>query len=261
MKIACVQTEIVWEDQARNFLKAGSLIKNASKEGADLVCLPELFSTGVTMDSLKFAEGLSGPTCSFLSETSKKNGTYILGSFIEKSNGGELPKNSVVLYDHYGKLVCKYSKNHVFTFGNECVSYSNGSGIANYKIGEFVFFPFICYDLRFPEIFRAAIDKGANAFIISANWPNPRKEHWMTLLKTRAIENQSYVIGINRAGKSPDLTFFGSSMILSPKGEVIAEAGDKEEIIYGNIDAKEVSDWREKFTALKDRRKDYYNSL
>lgn len=252
--------DLAWEDPDKNLSRAGEMISKAAAQGARLICLPELFPTGVTDKPQKYAEEPAGRTNRFLSEAAKKNNAHIVGSYIENNKKG-LPMNSLAVYDPAGKPVCRYSKNHVFTFGNEDKSYSNGSGIASFQIEELSFYPFICYDLRFPEIFRAAVDKGANVFIISANWPNPRKDHWVTLLKARAIENQSYVIGINRAGSSPGLTFFGSSMIVSPKGEVISHAGENEEIIFADLDNREIDIWREKFTALKDRRIEYYNSL
>lgn len=260
MKIALIQLNIEWENQEANYAKVKKLIGEAKKKGAELVCLPELFSTGVTMNASKFAEKIDGKTCQFLSEQAKTNKIFLLGTFIGE-NPDKLPLNTVVIYSPAGKLVGKYNKNHVFTFGNEHKSYSNGDGINVFKIGSFSIAPFICYDLRFPEIFRIAIDMGANVFIIPANWPNPRKEHWVTLLKARAIENQSFVIGINRCSNSPDLSFFGSSMIVSPRGEIISEADDKEQIVIGEIKAEEASEWRAKFTALKDRRKGYYNTF
>ncbi|HJX05175.1 MAG TPA: nitrilase-related carbon-nitrogen hydrolase [Candidatus Nanoarchaeia archaeon] len=218
MKVACIQLAINWENPKANYKGVETLLKEARNKGAELVCLPELFSTGVTMNSKKFAEKENGKTCKFLSEQAKKNKTYLLGSFIEYNNDS-LPYNAVVVFDKNGKLICKYHKNHVFTYGNEDKAYSNGEGITYFNLADFCICPFICYDLRFPELFRAVVEKEAkaNVFIIPANWPNPRKEHWVTLLKARAIENQAYVIGINRAGNSPELSFFGSSMIISPK--------------------------------------------
>lgn len=264
MKVACIQFAILWETLEANFERVKALIKEAKQNGAELTCLPELFSTGVTMNFEKFAEHENGKTCKFLSEQAKKNDAYLLGSFIEQSKEKKiLPKNAVIVFDPKGKLVCKYQKNHVFTYGNEDKAYSNGEGISCFKMNGFVIYPFICYDLRFPELFRIAIEgmNGANVFIIPANWPNPRKEHWVTLLRARAIENQAYVIGINRCGNSPDLSFFGNSMIVSPKGEVIAQSGEMKETILADIKPEEVDEWRVAFSALKDKRTRYYSAL
>ncbi|MBE3142420.1 MAG: carbon-nitrogen family hydrolase [Planctomycetes bacterium] len=264
MKIACIQFAILWEAPEANFERVKVLIKEAKQNGAELICLPELFSTGVTRNSDKFAEQEDGKTGKFLSEQAKKNDTYLLGSFIEKSKEKKsLPKNAVIVFNPKGKLVCKYQKNHVFTYGNEDKAYSNGKGISCFKMNAFVFYPFICYDLRFPELFRIAIERAneANVFIIPANWPNPRKDHWVTLLRARAIENQAYVIGINRCGNSPELSFFGSSMIVSPKGEIIAQSGEAEETILADLRPEEVNEWRTTFSVLKDKRTKYYSVL
>jgi len=260
MKIACIQLDIKWEDIKNNLSRTKAYIKEARTKGAELICLPELFSTGVTTDSSKFAENLNGQIYNFLSEQAKRNEVYILGSFIE-CNGNKLPKNTAVVFNPQGLFVGKYNKNHVFTYNNEDKSYSTGNDLLIFKLKDFNICPFICYDLRFPEIFRIAVDKGANVFIILANWPNPRKDHWITLLKARAIENQAYVIGINRVGSSPTLSFFGNSMILSPKGQIIGRLGNKEEILIGEINIDSLNEWRNSFYSLGDRRINYYDSL
>lgn len=257
MRIACIQYSPAFENPEENFKIVRDLVKKAKDKGAEIICLPELFSTGVTLNSEKFSEKIGEKTCEFLSKQAKDNKVYILGSFIEKDDR-IMPKNTSVIYDGTGSFVCKYNKNHVFTFGNEDKAYSKGDDITFFKIGNFNFCPFICYDLRFPEIFRIASKKGVDVFIISANWPIPREDHWLTLLKARAIENQAYVIGVNICGKVSNLNFFGSSVIISPKGEIIAKASDKEEILIGEIDKKSIDEWRKAFPALKDR-KDNYN--
>ena len=252
MKIACIQMDIVWENPKENFLRAARLIKSAARKGATCICLPELFETGVTMNSKRFAETLEGETCAFLSRQAKEHGVYVIGSFI-LSNENNMPYNSVVVYDNTGELITNFSKIHVFSYNNEQEGYSSGTAISSFTMDKFNIVPFICYDLRFPELFRLAVNKGANTFVIAANWPNPRKDHWITLLRARAIENQAYVIGINRVGKSPEHSFFGSSMIISPKGEIVIQGGDKEEVVIGDISLKEIAEWRQQFPALKDR--------
>ncbi|MFH1054991.1 MAG: carbon-nitrogen family hydrolase [Candidatus Altiarchaeota archaeon] len=252
MNVACVQLDVVWEEPSENIAHAGELIKEAVKSGADLVCLPELFSTGVTRTPKKFAESLDGPTCSFLFKKAREHGIYLVGSYIQKNPAG-LPRNSVVAYDPKGSAVCRYYKNRLFTYDREHRYYSPGKGVVAFKACGFTVSPFICYDLRFPELFRAAVGKGADMFIVAANWPNPRKEHWVTLLKARAIENQAYVVGVNRVGNSPKHSFFGGSMIVSPKGEVVAEAGDGEEVLIGEAKSDEIASWRREFPTLKDR--------
>lgn len=251
MKIACIQFNIEWEDQEANFFKVEKLIAEAKQSGVELVCLPELFSTGVTENSLAFAEEKNGKTLLFLSNQAKKNRIHLIGSFIKKNRSG-LPKNIAVIIDPNGKVINNYEKIHLFTYNKEDKFYSNGHKLISFKNKKFKIAPFICYDLRFPEIFRAVIVEKVNVFVIVANWPNPRKDHWVSLLKARAIENQAFLIGVNRTGTSPKLSFFGNSMIISPKGDIIACGGETEEIVIGDIEIKDLEDWRRNFTAIKD---------
>ena len=237
MKVACIQTDIKVGDFDYNISKAKQFISEAATKGAKLICLPELFATGVTLKTNNLEENNPGRTCEFLSKQAKEKKVYLLSSFIEKNNSN-LPKNTMVVFNPEGLLVAKYSKNHVFTFGKENESYSNGEGVVSFSLDDFNVSTMICYDLRFPELFRIATDNKVNAFIVIANWPNPRKEHWRTLLKARAIENQAFVIGINRVGHSEEFSFFGSSMIISPKGEILMEADDKEGVFLEDIDIK-----------------------
>src|SRR5207237_6377625 len=137
---------------------------------------------------------------------------------------------------------------------------------ANYAAGEQILVvpwrglslaPFVCYDLRFPELFRAAVRCGANLITVIANWPVARIQHWVTLLQARAIENQSYVAGVNRCGTDPRFTYNGQSLIVNPAGEIMARAGDSECVISGEVDLKEVNAYRAQLPFLKDIRADY----
>jgi predicted amidohydrolase len=112
--------------------------------------------------------------------------------------------------------------------------------------------PFICYDLRFPEVFRAAARRGAEIFLVIANWPDRREQHWVTLLQARAIENLAYVVGVNRSGRDPEHVYPGRSMIIDPHGKILADAGGGEAVISAEIDPAEVRNWRRDFPALAD---------
>ncbi|HKG80277.1 MAG TPA: nitrilase-related carbon-nitrogen hydrolase, partial [Pyrinomonadaceae bacterium] len=122
---------------------------------------------------------------------------------------------------------------------------------------EFTVSPFICYDLRFPEIFRAAVFQGAQLFVVIANWPASRVRHWITLLKARAIENQAYVMGVNRCGNDPKLSYSGHSMIIDPRGEVLADASEVEGVISAEIDAEALAQYRREFPFLNDIHHEY----
>ncbi|MCX7049441.1 MAG: carbon-nitrogen family hydrolase [Candidatus Sumerlaeota bacterium] len=311
MKIACVQMDIAWEAPEANLAKARSLVAQAAQSGAELVCLPELFSTGVTLNASRFAESANGATPRALSEIAASNGVMLIGTYITAGSAGvparkmapriitcqaggdasvrkemadcvfyETGENAAVckeaadrIANHAGEDACAprafntsgvwgaegrlmgvYHKNHVFTYGGEHIAYSSGDEAPIFRVGKFAMGLFICYDLRFPEMFRAAVACGADLFVIPANWPNPRKDHWLTLLKARAIENQAYVIGVNRTGASPSHSYFGASLVVSPRGEVLAQAGEGEELLLADIHPEEVTSWRNEFPALKDRK-------
>lgn len=131
--------------------------------------------------------------------------------------------------------------------GHEC-----GAQLATFDWAGFTVAPFICYDLRFPEVFREATQRGADLFLVPALWPARRQQHWLTLLQARAIENQAYVVGVNRIGREPDHLYAGRSVIVDPHGVIIADAGECEHVLNARIDPAVVADWRRDFPALRD---------
>jgi len=126
--------------------------------------------------------------------------------------------------------------------------------VRTFNLGAAVVAPFVCYDLRFPEVFRVASAAGANLMVVIANWPSKRIQHWVTLLQARAIENLSYVIGVNRTGNDPTLEYSGRSVIVDYMGEILADAGSDECVISADLDFEELNRWREGFPALRDRK-------
>jgi omega-amidase len=255
MRVSCIQLDLRWEDQEVNYLRGRRLIREAAEGGADLVCLPELFSTGVTPNSGVFAESPDGATCDFLRQEARENDVYLAGSYIEE-NDGRLPYNSSIVFDPRGRIVSRYHKSHLFTYGGEDASYYPGDGrLMTFKIRGFTASPFICYDLRFPELFRGAIDLGADLLIVQANWPKERMRSWEVLLQARAIENLAYVVGVNQVGSSPRNTFLGASMIVGPRGDVLAKARGREKVLSADLDMGSLKRHRRQFPALSDRRK------
>jgi omega-amidase len=158
----------------------------------------------------------------------------------------------------YGRLLCEYAKIHPFSFGREPESYQGGNSVELYDwvSGEesIRVCPAVCYDLRFPELFRIGAKRGAECFVIGANWPSARAAHWRALLIARAIENQAFVLGVNRAGQDPHLSYSGGSIAVSPMGEVIGELGAEAGVLSVEIDTGAAREWRAKFPALRDIR-------
>jgi omega-amidase len=253
MRIALFQIDIAWENKDANFKNVESFIEKIKDEKVDLIILPELFSTGYTMNSMALAEDISGETPSFLSIIAKKYNINILGSFIEKTK--EKPKNSAILFNKKGELTFHYSKIHLPSFLNENKHYSSGIEISTFELGGHKFGTIICYDLRFPELFRKLVEKEVVGIIVIANWPSERIEHWDVLIKARAVDNQLFVIGVNRVGLSPTSSYPGHSVIVDPFAKVVASYTENEEgIIIGDIDFSLVDIIRKEYPILKDRK-------
>jgi omega-amidase len=161
--------------------------------------------------------------------------------------------NEAVLFNAEGQEVARYAKMHPFKFAGETAE--PGTEPVVVDCGEFKLAPTVCYDLRFPELFRGGVKRGANLFAVIANWPTSRLDHWLTLLKARAIENQSYVIGVNRCGSDPNAAYPGHSQIISPRGEVLADAGEGESVVRAELGLPELQDYRQKFPVLSDMRR------
>jgi omega-amidase len=250
MKMYGVQLDIAWEDKAANHARVRKLLEKTPPERGSLVLLPEMFDTGFTMEVAKVSDEKTGMTRQFLANLSRDLGVFVVAGFVNSDS--QSGRNEAAVFDPEGNEVLRYQKIHPFTRGGEARCYSAGCEIKTFKWGDFTVCPFICYDLRFPEIFRMAVKRGANLFIVIANWPLPREGHWATLLEARAIENLAYVVGVNRAGNDRKYVYFGRSRIIDPHGKVIAEAGREETVISANVDLGVVEAWRKEFPALSD---------
>jgi predicted amidohydrolase len=252
MRIAAVQHDIVWEDRDANFARLSTWVDRAVGAGAELVLLTETFSTGFSMTP-GIGEPEGGPSSQFLQAQAAEHGVWVGGTCPEIAADGELPYNSFVLAGPDG-TTHRYRKLHPFTHAGEHERFRAGEKPAPVEIGGLRVTPFICYDLRFANVFwDAALT--TDVYLVPANWPSPRRHHWQTLLQARAIENQAYVVGCNRVGRAGDGTeHVGDSRIISPMGELLATASGIETILLADVDAAEVAATREKFAFLPDRR-------
>jgi omega-amidase len=251
MKVYCCQLDVVWENKAENFAKVRNLLKTSRPEPGSLFVLPEMFSTGFTMNVAAAATQKNDGTWQFLSEISHELGIYTLAGIVSlDANGRGL--NEAVVISPQGDLITRYAKIHPFTLGGEAKNYARGTTIASFEWNGMKVVPFICYDLRFPEVFRTAVREGAEMFVVIAAWPNKRERHWTTLLEARAIENLTYVVGVNRAGTDPQHVYSGRSMIFDYHGRTLADAGSAQGIISAEIDKSAMLQWRKDFPALED---------
>ncbi|RJP70029.1 MAG: carbon-nitrogen family hydrolase [Ignavibacteriales bacterium] len=249
MKIGLVQYNPEWESKETNKLKLLKLI-SALNEEVSLLIFPEMTLTGFTMQSSLFAEEYEGESFNFFKEIAKENNCDVIAGIIVKSE--EKYFNSSVHIDNSGKTVIRYDKIHPFSPSGEDKHYSAGKQAVITEMNDVKTGLSVCYDLRFPELFRFYANEKVDLIVAIANWPVSRIEHWRTLLKARAIENQCYVAGVNRVGTDPSHQYNGYSSIYDPMGKNIAESFNEEKIITAYIDIKLVQETRTKLPFLND---------
>ena len=253
MRIAALQHDIVWEDAAATCARLVPMIAEAVADGAGLIVLTEMFAPGFSLAADRISEPPGGPTEQFLVDRAASNGVWIGGSLPTRDRDDAHPVNRFLLVGPDGTRH-HYDKLHPFTFADEHEHYRAGDEPVTVDIGGLRVSLFVCYDLRFANAFweRAT---GTDVYLVVANWPASRRYHWRTLLRARAIENQAYVVGVNRVGESEGLTYVGDSVIVDPSGEVLAEGvDDTEGVVIADVDPGRVAEVREAFRFLPDRR-------
>lgn len=252
-----VQADTVWEDPASNFARLGPRIAAAAHAGADLVVLPEMFSWGFSMDTTRVAEPVDGPSTAFLVDQAAATGAWVGGSLPERVNGEDRPTNTFVLAGPDG-TVHRYAKVHPFSYAEEDRHYRPGDRLVTVDVRGVRCSLFVCYDLRFADEFWQ-VGPDTDCYLITANWPASRREHWVALLRARAIENQAYVVGVNRVGDAwgidgAPLPHGGDSMIVDPLGRVLSSASEVETTVAAVVDPAVVADVRKRFPFMQDRR-------
>ena len=252
IKIAIAQMDIAWHDRKKNHEKAELFAKKAGEEGADIIVFPEMFSTGFTSD-IHFAEEPSdGPTPSLLRGIALKEKIAVIGGYVRSRETGK-PENVSLVVDKNGIDLATYAKIHLISLLAEDKSCSSGDLPVPFQLGKIRAACLICYDLRFPELFRSLADECQLIFVI-ASWPSVRQAHWDILLPARAVENQSFVVGVNRVGKGGGHTFTGGSTIIDPVGMIIASGGNRESLFFAEIDLEMVQKIRAEMPFLRDRK-------
>ncbi len=251
MKVICCQIDSVWENKKASHHTVRTLLDQHAPPKGSLVVLSEMFATGFSMNVATITDTPSRFTQEFLARTASEYGVYLTGGIVTTDASGK-GRNESVTYTPDGNEIARYCKIHPFTLGGELQHYVSGNRTLVFTCQEFRIAPFICYDLRFPEIFRVATRQGANLFTVIASWPAARIHHWVALLKARAIENQAYVIGVNRCGDDPKNSHPGNSLIIDPRGHVLAEAGSAEGTISAELDLQLLLNYREDFPFLSD---------
>ncbi|HXG47507.1 MAG TPA: carbon-nitrogen family hydrolase [Methylomirabilota bacterium] len=254
MKVYACQLDIAWEDKAENFRRVARLLEATPPERDSLVVLPEMFSSGFSMNVGKIHESTPSESGRFVSGLARRYAAFLVAGEVVIGPDGR-GRNQSVIYSPEGREIARYSKMQPFSLGGESDHYTPGREIVTFDCGGFICAPFICYDLRFPELFRMAALRGAQLFVVIANWPEKRVAHWITLLQARAIENLAYVVGVNRAGRDPNFSYPGRSLIVNPHGQILADAGEPERVVSAEVDPQMVLAWRKDFPALEDMRR------
>lgn len=255
LRVYLIQTDSAKGTKSENLARAKGMILDAHPSEGSLVLLPEMFATGYLPASLDddvedFSSSDSGETACMLSEAATATSCTVMGAGIKKA--GDKFLNHVSVYTpHATKEFCGYDKMNLFF--PEKDSFNPGDKINLFKTKHWKVASFICYDLRFPELFREATKQGANLITVQAAWPAKRIEHWETLLKARAIENQVYIAAVNAVSSLPNAKhpFAGTSLVISPNGDVIVKASaQSEEVITAELDLQAEKDYRKSFPVL-----------
>ena len=254
LRICVVQMDIVWENPNRNWSKVSHLLQG--QEGLhDLIVLPEMFTTGFTMDAATHAEpAAESQTVGWMQFMAAKMGAIIVGSIITEEEGKYY--NRLLVVGQEG-VVLKYDKRHLFRMSGEHEVYTQGSELQVLSLNGWRICPLICYDLRFPVWSRNGTNPAGNMWydllLYVANWPERRVGHWKTLLQARAIENQAWVAGVNRVGTDGNaITYSGDSMIVDALGAVVAHSEQVEGLLVATLEWSALAEYREKFPAWRD---------
>jgi predicted amidohydrolase len=278
MRVVACQIDVAWEDRRANHAKARALVGRAAPGPEALIVLPEMFATGFSMNVAETCGPGAQETEGFVRGLAAEHSCAVAAGVTTRGERGECYNEMLVASASAGGVteLARYRKMHLFSPAGEHEHYAPGRadlavvptapGRADPAVvptapGEaralfrhlgFLAAPFICYDLRFPEGFRTAARTGADLFVVIANWPTSRVSHWEVLLRARAIENQAFVVGVNRTGADPENDYPGRSMIVGPAGEVLAEAGPEECVVSAELDPAVVRDSRRSFPAVRD---------
>ncbi len=252
---AAIQFNVKQGDVDANLAYVREALSRAAGQGANLVVLPEMWSSGFSYRDLNQLALRTEGIAAELLELSARHKLVIVGSMPEPN--GDKVFNTIHVADN-GILAGLYRKIHLFSLLGEDRAFSGGNSwlLANTTLGKVGVI--ICYDLRFPELSRRLAVEGAQVICVPAQWPKPRQEHWRTLLRARAIENQLFVISCNACGIIGKLDFFGMSMIIDPKGELLGEAGESEGEVFASLDLQAMDDWRRQIPCFNDRRPECY---
>jgi predicted amidohydrolase len=250
--VAAIQHDIVWEDADATRAHVRPMIAKAAADGARLIVLSEMYATGFSMNPDRVAEDEGGPNEQFLLDAAAEHDAHLIASIAQRGADGAY-RNNAVLARPDG-TVTRYAKIHPFSYAGEHERYAAGTSHCTVAVDDLRVSLFVCYDLRFADEFWA-LAADTDLYVVPANWPSPRHEHWRALLRARAIENQAYVVGVNRVGAAKDLGHSGGSAVIDPMGVPLVEGDATEAVLVADIEPGSVREVRSRFPFLADRRR------
>ena len=259
--LVLIQMDIAFGQPEVNYQHVIELFEQADLKGDEIVVLPEMWNTAYDLTRLvQIADPAGQQTPRVLSDLAKKYHVTIFGGSVAVEENEAFFNRSYIISTE-GTVLAQYDKVHLFGLMHEEEYLTAGAKRAEYRDGLFHFAPVICYDLRFPEWFRIQARMGINTFILSAQWPEPRIEQWKQLAIARAIENQSYIVAVNRVGADPENQYNGHSLVVTPTGEILKELGTKEEIVRCVIELEQIQTARNQMSVLTDSRPELYEQI
>lgn len=256
MKVALIQMEIVEKNTPGNIVHGLDLLQEAAAN-SDIAVLPEIWTTGYSLGRIEEeAETIDGSTIAAVRKIANDHHCAVVaGSIPLRHKDGKIYNNTVVI-DKQGSVVASYSKVHLFGLFDEERFFAAGDNFDTYELNGVICGSTICYDLRFPELYRHLSLQGAKIIFVPAEWPSARGDIWTLLSQARGAENHNYIVAVNCVGNFKGAPFYGHSMVVDPMGKIIAEGGSAEEIIYCDIDLAYIDKVRARLNALADVRKE-----
>lgn len=262
MRAHLVQLDLAWEDREENFARVDRALTTLDISSGDLIVTPEMFDSGFSLNTDRTAD-TRGRTLEYLTELADDTGAIVVAGRTVRPCDCDKALNRATIAAPGQRVLAEYDKVHPISYGREPEAFRGGARVSTFpwEIGNdptnaertgLSVCPLICYDLRFPELFRLGLLAGAEVFCVIANWPAARHEHWQTLLRARAIENQAYVLGVNRCGADPHLEYAGGTAAIDPKGETLGELGTEPGVLSVEVDPGAVRGWRADFPAWRD---------
>ncbi|KRM90110.1 amidohydrolase [Liquorilactobacillus cacaonum DSM 21116] len=259
IKVSLLQLDVIFGNPDENYHKVRKYIEKAAQENPDVIVLPEMWNTGYSLENLaEIADEDGKKTKALLSDLAKKLTVNIVGGSVAIKKEGNF-YNSSYVFNRTGSLISEYQKVHLFGLMNEDKFISAGATKNQFELDDIKAAGVICYDIRFPEWERKLMSEGQQILFVSAQWPTKRIAQWETLLRARAIENQAFVVAVNRVGEAPKDSFNGHSLVINPLGEILVEGTPGVEGIFTcEFDLDDLSKIRGDIPVFKDRRPELY---